>query len=149
MGSGFIVQIGIPIDVKDKYFLLRDRINKEVPFSVFFGSLLDFELELLNSNGENNEFRKEFNNTFFVLYTKKYAYNLEKQVIQSIIHVDDFVFEKYLKLVNSYVEKLNVKRGVSYTVLDTLISVVGFEIDKDTRFIRIFEENFKRHFKFN
>lgn len=149
MGSGFIVQIGIPIDVKDKYFLLRDRINKEVPFSVFFGSLLDFELELLNSNGENNEFRKEFNNTFFVLYTKKYAYNLEKQVIQSIIHVDDFVFEKYLKLVDSYVEKLNVKRGVSYTVLDTLISVVGFEIDKDTRFIRIFEENFKRHFKFN
>lgn len=149
MGSGFIVQIGIPIDVKDKYFLLRDRINKEVPFSVFFGSLLDFELELLNSNGENNEFRKEFNNTFFVLYTKKYAYNLEKQVIQSIIHVDDFVFEKYLKLVDSYVEKLNVKRGVSYTVLDTIISVVGFEIDKDTRFIRIFEENFKRHFKFN
>lgn len=139
----------MPSDVKEKYMNLQERINKDIPFSVFFETLIDYELLLLNSNSENNHFGFEFNNTFFVLYTKKYSYDLEKDINQSVVHVKDYVLDKYNQWVESYSDKLKIRRGVSYTLLDTIISVVGFEIEKDTRFKMLFEDNFKKHYKFS
>lgn len=143
------VNIGIPNDIKELYMEMYRKLKGDIPFSVFFESLVDYELLLLNQNGEYNEFRHEFTNVFYRLYSMKYAYNIDKDINQSVIFVKDYVCDKYYKWVNSYIEVLNLTRGISYTLLETIITVVGDEIEKDTRFKELLEKNFKKYYNFD
>ncbi|MCK9429774.1 MAG: hypothetical protein M0R17_07185 [Candidatus Omnitrophica bacterium] len=141
-------QIGLPIEVKHKYDNLCILLDKpKVPFTIVFESLIDYEFEMMND--ENSYIHKTFYRTLKEFYNEKYSYYVDKNSLQSVIGVSVSAYDKYMKWLRASMDLLGVVRGVSYSLLDTLISIAGEGIAKNERFNEILENKFKEYYNFN
>lgn len=137
--------IGLPVSVKEKYDNVYKSLEKpKVSFTIVFESILDYEIEQMVVDNYADKFFFELKKN----YETQYAYDVDKDIKQTVIGVSLSAYEKYGKLLSVCYGILKGYRGVSYSLLDTIVEMLGDNIAKNERFNEILENNFKAYYDF-